>query len=320
MAGIWIFAEDYEHNLELIQGGKELAQKLSSKIVVILPHNSGNDEKAHDCIARGANEVLYLPPLAKNEDFMACIPLIVAEVLQEKPDIFLIGSSLRGKELAARIAARLNTGLCSDCISLELSADDQSLIMERLIFGGAAVQRVSIPTRPQMATIPPRLFSPAAVQEGRTGNIRELPPAPPSKVKILGKKTRTHEAAALTEARILLCVGRGVEKEEDLSLVRELADLLGAEIGCTRPISDEMHWLPEECCIGLSGIQVKPELYIGIGVSGQIQHITGIRDARIICSINNDENAPISAVSDYAILGDLYKVLPLMIEGLKKSK
>ncbi len=319
MAGIWIFAEDFGHGLELLQGGKELAQQLSAKTVVILPHNSKNDEKANDCIARGADEVLYLPPLAEDEDVTACIPVIAATALEEKPDIFLIGSSFRGKELAARVAARLKTGLCSDCISLVLN-DDKALIMERLIYGGAAVQRVSISTRPQMATIPPRLFSPAAIQEGRTGSIRALPAAPPAKVKIVGKKTRTHETAALTEAKTLLCVGRGVENEGDLALVRELADLLGAEIGCTRPISDELHWLPEECCIGLSGIQVKPELYIGIGVSGQIQHITGIRDARVICSINNDENAPIFAVSDYAIQGDLYKILPLMIAELKKGK
>ena len=318
MAETWIFAEDYEHSLELLQGAKELTAKTDAKIVLILPPGDANDENANNCIACGADELLFLPPLAEDADFMAYVPLISAEALQEKPDVFLIGSSLRGKEMAARIAARLNTGLCSDCVSIKLDDNSQDLIMERLIFGGAAVQRISIPMRPQMATIPPRLFTAPEAQEGRTGKTRELPPAAPSRVKVLGKKTRTHETANLTEAKILLCVGRGVEKEEDLSLLRELADLLGAEIGCTRPISDELRWLPEECCIGLSGIQVKPELYIGIGVSGQIQHITGIRDARVICSINNDENAAIFAVSDYAIHGDLYKVLPLMIAELKK--
>jgi len=122
----------------------------------------------------------------------------------------------------------------------------------------------------------------------------------------------------ITEARILVCVGRGLENQQDMQMVQELAEVLGAEIACTRPIAEEMHWLPEETYIGISGKQVKPDLYIGLGVSGQIQHVSGIRDARVICAINRDENAPIFEVSDLGLVGDLYTILPELIQQLKK--
>ena len=107
-------------------------------------------------------------------------------------------------------------------------------------------------------------------------------------------------------------------KRQDINIARQLADLVGGEIGCTRPISEELHWLPDDLCIGLSGVQVKPDLYIGLGVSGQIQHVTGIRSARVICAVNKDENAPIFQAADLGIVGDLYDVTPKLIEELLK--
>jgi len=191
--------------------------------------------------------------------------------------------------------------------------------MERLAFGGAAVQKVICPTRPVMATIPLRAFEPATEKGERKGQLRELPPPPPSPVKVLERKPKEREAKEIAEASVVVCVGRGIEKEEDMALARELADVLGGEIGCTRPISEEMHWLPEELCIGLSGVHVKPELYIGLGVSGQVQHVTGIRDAKVICAINKDENAPIFDAADYGVTGNLYDVVPKLIEEFKKA-
>jgi electron transfer flavoprotein alpha subunit len=191
--------------------------------------------------------------------------------------------------------------------------------MERFAFGGAAVQKVICLTRPVMATIPPRTFEPAVAQDGREGPIRELPAPPPSAVKVLERKMRTRETKDITEAKVVVAVGRGFEKQEDLALARQLADALGGEIGCTRAISEEMHWLPEELCIGLSGVQVKPDLYLGLGVSGQIQHVTGIRNAKVIAAVNKDENAPIFGVADFGIVGDLYDVAPKLIQELVKG-
>jgi electron transfer flavoprotein alpha subunit len=213
--------------------------------------------------------------------------------------------------MAARIAARLDVGLCSSCIALNFDEDSKSLVMERLAYGGVAVQKVICAARPAMASIPPRTFEKAVPDEGRQGQIRELPAPAPSAAKILERKVKERAAKDISEARAVVCVGRGIDKKEDLALARQLADVLGGEIGCTRPIAEEFHWLPEEVCIGLSGIQVKPDIYLGIGVSGQVQHVTGIRNARVIAAVNKDENAPIFKVADFGIIGDLYDVVLL---------
>jgi len=316
MAGVWILAENRGQTLELLNIGRDLASKMGTNLTAFLWQDR---ELAEEYISHGADEVMLLPSLPEDQSLDAYIPVIAEEAQKEDPDIFLLAATMRGKEMAARIATRLNTGLCSDCISLNLDENGKTLEMERLAFGGAAVQKVICPTRPVMVTIPPRTFEPAEKQDGRKGEIKDLPSPPPSPVKVLERKPKEREAKDIAEASVVVCVGRGIEKEEDMALARELADVLGGEIGCTRPISEEMHWLPEELCIGLSGVHVKPELYIGLGVSGQVQHVTGIRDAKVICAINKDKNAPIFDAADYGVIGDLYDVVPKLIEEFKKA-
>jgi electron transfer flavoprotein alpha subunit len=153
---------------------------------------------------------------------------------------------------------------------------------------------------------------------GRQGNVRELPSPSPSPIKVIERKVKEKEVKDISEARVVVCVGRGIEKEEDLAIARQLAEVMGGSIACTRPIAEELHWLPEDLCIGLSGVQVKPDLYLGIGVSGQVQHITGIRNAKVIAAVNKDENAPIFKAADLGIVGDLYDVMPKLISELKK--
>jgi len=316
MAGVWIFAENRGQTLELLNIGRDLASKMGTKLAAFLWQDR---ELTEEYISHGTDEVLLLPSLSEDQPLDAYIPVIAEEAQKEDPDIFLVAATMRGKEMAARIATRLNTGLCSDCIALNLNDESKMLEMERLAFGGAAVQKVICLTRPVMATIPLRTFEPAIEQGEREGQLRELPSPPPSSVKVLERKPKEREAKDITEAGVVVCVGRGIEKEEDMALARELADVLGGEIGCTRPISEEMHWLPEELCIGLSGVHVKPELYIGLGVSGQVQHVTGIRDAKVICAINKDKNAPIFDAADYGVTGNLYDVVPKLIEEFKKA-
>ncbi|MBM4272425.1 MAG: electron transfer flavoprotein subunit alpha/FixB family protein [Deltaproteobacteria bacterium] len=317
MAGIWTFAEYREHMLELLNIGRGLAAKTGMKITTLLCHDR---EQARDCIQRGADEVLLLPPLAGDQPLDVYIPLIVEEAKKGYPDVILVSATTRGKDMAARIAARLNTGLCSSCTAIRYDESSKIFEMERLAYGGAALQKVVCNARPVMATIPPKTHEPAAPLEERRdlGTVRELSLPPPSALKVIQRKGKEREVKDITEARLVVCVGRGLEKSEDLALARRLADALNAEIACTRPISEEYHWLPEELCIGLSGIQVKPDLYLGLGVSGQVQHVTGIRGAKVIAAVNKDENAPIFKTADLGIVGDLYDVVPKLIEELKK--
>jgi electron transfer flavoprotein alpha subunit len=316
MAGIWVFGQNREQTLELLAGGRRLADEMGTTLAALLCRDR---EQSRDYISRGADEVLILPPLPEDQPLDAYIPVIVDEARRAEPALFLVAGTPTGKDVAARIATRLDAGLCSGCIALRYEVQSEAVLMERLAYGGAAIQSVACLTRPAMATIPPRTFDPAPAGEGREGVVRELPPPPPSPLRVIERKTLQREAKDLREARVILGVGRGFEKKEDLGLARELADALGAEIGCTRPISEELHWLPGELCIGLSGAVVKPDLYLGVGVSGQIQHLTGIRNAKVIAAVDRDENAPIFGASDLGIVGDLYEVAPELVQELKRK-
>jgi electron transfer flavoprotein alpha subunit len=315
MAGIWVFAETREQTLELLNAGLDLAKDLGGKLTAF----ALSDELAGEYIKHGADEVLLLKPAAQDQGLESYVPVLTQAARDEDPDVFLIGATQRGKEIGARVAAKLNTGLCSNCTGFELDRDRGLLQMERLLFGGLAVQRVVCTTRPQMATISPRTFDPAPLVEGREGEVRELPAAPSSPVTVVSRTAKAREAVDITEAKIIVCVGRGFAKKEDIQVARDLADVLGGEVGCSRPIAEELRWLPEDVYLGISGKRVKPDLYVGVGVSGQIQHVTGIRDSKIIFAINRDENAPIFEAADYGIVGDLYQVVPLLTEELKKA-
>lgn len=314
MAGVWILAEGLDSGRELINIGQTLAQDLKSTLTAI----TWQSDLSQEFIAYGADEVLLLPSLPEDEPRQAYIPVIVERARLDQPEIFLLSATLLGKELAARIAGQLGGGLGSECSGLRWIGNEAALEMERLFYGGAAVQTVRCRQAPRMATVSPRSFALAERQEGRSGIVIELPAPPPSPVKVIERKSRNQTVGDITGARVVVCVGRGFAQEADLALARQLADALGGEIACTRPISQEMRWLPEDVCIGLSAKKVKPDLYIGLGISGQIQHLTGIRDTRVIVAVNRDANAPIFAAADYGIAGDLYEVIPRLLDKLQK--
>jgi electron transfer flavoprotein alpha subunit len=312
MAGIWIFAEDSKQTLELLNAGQGLAKELGVKLVTF----AFDGQQAEEYINHGSDEILLLPPLAQDQPLEAYIPVIAEAAQQEGPDVFLVGGTLRGKEIAARVAARLNAGMCSGCTGFKLDGE-KKLLMERMVYGGAGVQTVVCSSGLQMAAVQPRAFEPADPCPGKQGNVRELPVPPPSALKVIKRTPKAQESVDLTEAKIIIGVGRGVEKKEDISLAEELAQVLGGEVGCSRPVAEELGWMPEERYMGISGKKVKPDLYIGVGVAGQIQHVSGIRDSKIIVGINRDENAPIFEAADYGIVGDLYDVVPKLIKEFK---
>jgi electron transfer flavoprotein alpha subunit len=261
---------------------------------------------------------MLLPPLTSEQPPESYIPVIIEEARKGDPDLILLAATPGGKQMAALIAEELNVGLVSSCMAIDFNAGNKTLVMDRLAYGGAALHTVTCSARPAMATIPPRTYETAVGEMGRQGHFRELPSPPPSAIRIIERKVKEREEKDISEARVVVCVGRGIAKKEDLAIARQLADVLGGAIGCTRPIAEEFHWLPEDLCIGLSGVQVKPDLYLGIGVSGQVQHVTGIRSSKVIAAVNKDENAPIFKAADLGIVGDLYDVMPKLISELEK--
>jgi electron transfer flavoprotein alpha subunit len=212
-------------------------------------------------------------------------------------------------------AQKLGVELLVDVLSMR--AEGGVLIAERYVFGNKAVAAVQVPL-PVVATVAPGRFQgePPGVQSA----VEKLALAPTSRLKIAAVEEKWGGAVRLEEADIIVSVGRGFKKKEDLQMAFELAKVLGGQVGCSRPIAADLKWLPEEHWVGLSGKKVKPKLYLAVGISGQPQHVAGILDSRVIAAINNDPSAPIFQNADYGVVEDLYKIVPILINKISKLK
>jgi electron transfer flavoprotein alpha subunit len=305
---ILVFSEDDETALEILGKGREIADSLKTELGAI---SFGNQESL---FASGADKI-YSIDIAPSPDHI--VEVISNFNDQFKPEVILIGGTKLGKEVAPRIAQRSGVGCATDCI--DCSLEEGHLIVKRFVLGGRFLETLRLLRKPQIATIPPGRFE-KKVDKTRKGEKIKIPFKPAdSKVQILEIKKKAPQEIKIEDADIIISVGRGLKKKEDIKLIESLAQVLGGAVGCSRSIAFDLKWLPEERWVGLSGHKVKPRLYIAIGISGQVQHIAGIRDAKTIIAINNDPNAPIFKVCDYGIVGDLYDIVPKLTEKLKKQ-
>ncbi|UWG96683.1 electron transfer flavoprotein subunit alpha/FixB family protein [Dehalobacter sp. DCM] len=309
MKNIWVFADKKDAILELCAGGRTLGDKVTA--LVIAPRTD-----AEQVIAGGADQVYWLGDKQDGkliEDYFAAIFDLIQT---QKPDVVLLGTTKRCKLMAGRLAARLGTSALMDV--MEFSATDNGLQAKRMVYGGAAVRTESSAADLTIATVGPGVFEKLPEDSGRQGTIEDVAAAAGSAITCVEKRPKVGESVNLAAAKRVVAVGRGIANKEDLKMIEELAGLLGAEIGCSRPLAEGVDWLPRERYIGVSGVMFKPDLYIGIGISGQIQHMVGCNQAKTIVAINKDKAAPIFQQADYGIVGDLYKAIPALIEVLKK--
>jgi len=313
MADILVYCDKHETVFELISKGMDFAGELGLGLSAAAL-GPGAHETAEKLAAFGASRVF-----ASEDEALEGLQVdVVSEALwqiaqQTQAVCVILGSTRRGKELAPRVAQKLGAGCVTDANVLALVHGE--LVAERYAFGGATVAREVINTPTKVFAVMPKTFEVGA--PGSAGEV--ITPSltlAPSKVKVVCRRPREVEAVNLDAAARIVGVGRGVAKKEDLTLGEGLAEALGAELGCTRGIGD-YGWLSEERVIGLSGAKTKPDLYVAVGVSGQIQHTVGISSAKLIVAINKDKNAPIFRLADYGIIGDLYQVVPALIERLK---
>ncbi len=236
------------------------------------------------------------------------------------PNIVLIGATSVGRSLAPRVATRFKTGLTADCTTLEIR-NDGGLVQIRPAFGGNIMAQILTKhRRPQFATVRYKVMEAAERQVGATGNVikRELSEdALKSGIEIMGVSLK-EKVKSISDADVLVVAGRGVKTRDDLALVSEFADLIGAEMACTRPMV-EQGMVDNSRQIGLSGRTVKPKLIITFGVSGAIQFVAGMQNSELIISVNKDKNAPIFKLSHYGFVGDLSEILPMLIKGIKEG-
>lgn len=307
--------------LELLGKAKELAEKVKFPVIALFI-GSGIKNQAEELLHYRADKVYVYDhkelQYFRIEPYAKAFEAFIHEV---KPSSILVGATTIGRSLAPRIAARFKTGLTADCTVLEIK-ENSDLVQIRPAFGGNIMAQIKTPnTRPQLATVRYKVMNAIERMEEVTGEVlvRTLPEKDlVSRIEVLEVREKESEIS-ISDAETIIAVGRGLKSEKDMALVKELAELLGAQIAGTRSLV-ESGWIEAKRQVGLSGRTVKPKLMITLGISGSVQFAAGMNGSEHIFAINNDENASIFNVAHYGIVGDLYEVLPQLIENVRKTK
>ena len=325
---LWVVVETEEGaaknvGYELLSVGRTLADKLGQQLVALV---MGKDVQgvAQTCIAYGADQVL----LVEGDEYAtyntdAATYAVVTLIEKYHPSIVLYGATNNGRDLAPRVACRLETGLTADCTELDIDEETGLLVSTRPTFGGNLMATILCPDhRPQRSPVRPGGFQKGTPDEGRTGEIVaedvHIDPAQ-IRVSLVERVKEVAEAVNLEEAEIIVSGGRGLKEEKGFELIRELAEVLGATVGASRAAVDA-GWISHVHQVGQTGKTVAPKLYIAVGISGAIQHLAGMSGSDTVVAINKDPDAPIFDVADYAVVGDLYEVVPALIEAIRAKK
>ncbi|HUT70319.1 MAG TPA: electron transfer flavoprotein subunit alpha/FixB family protein [Desulfatiglandales bacterium] len=326
--GLWVFIEQRDGqparvSLELLGAGRILAEKLGVEVTALL---IGDDVStiAQELISFGADRVIVAEdPVAKEYRTEVYADIIVEQALTGKPEIVLIGATCFGRDLAPRIAARLRTGCTADSTELDIDDETGLMVATKPYFGRNLMADIICPLhRPQMVTVRSGVMELKVQDRKRHGeiipvdvNIKEGD----TRVKVVDTVRSAPDGVPLEEAEKVVACGMGVGDAEGFETVRELADLLGAQLGATSLPIDE-GWIGEDCKIGQTGKTIRPKLYIGCGVSGAIQHSAGMINSECIVAINTNPKAEIFDFADYGIIGDVNKIIPALIKQLRTLK
>ncbi len=323
--GVWVFAEVDQGalarvSLELLGKGAELAGELGQELSAVLVGHQVED-LVPQLAAHGASRVY----LVQHPDLAAYSTLAYTRVLarlirEHEPAVVLMGATALGRDLAPRLSRRLELGLTADCTELSIDEKTGNLLQTRPAFGGNVMATIHTPrVRPQMATVRPGVMPLPRPRPGERAQVvrSDIPPRPQDLLlQLVSFTPQEKRAVDLAQARIIVAGGRGCGGREGFRLLEELAGRLGAELGGTR-VAVEEGWLGADRQIGQTGQTVRPELYLACGISGAIQHRAGILGSRYIVAINRQKEAPIFKVADYAILGDMFKVVPALMAALE---
>lgn len=334
--GVFVFAQQVDNKvdgiaLELIGKGKELAKDLNTDVTAVLV-GSGIMDQADRLAAYGADRVIVVDdPELKEYRTEPYAHALSAVIEKYKPEIFLVGATAIGRDLAPRVSARVHTGLTADCTQLDIGdfpinpipGKEQlhnQLLMTRPAFGGNTIATIACPDfRPQMATVRPGVMQKAPKVEGAKAVVEEFNPGftPNNKyVEILEIVKSVCDTVDIMDAKILVSGGRGVGTPENFKILQDLADALGGTVSCSRAVVDA-GWKIKDLQVGQTGKTVRPSVYFAIGISGAIQHLAGMEESDVIIAINKDETAPIFDVADFGIVGDFTKIVPMLTEKIK---
>ncbi|EGT4138488.1 electron transfer flavoprotein subunit alpha/FixB family protein [Clostridium perfringens] len=325
--GVWVFAEQREGqlqkvSLELLGEGRKIADKLGSKLTALLI-GSKVQNLVEDLSRHGADEVLVVDaPELEHYTTDGYTKAICELANAKKPNIIFIGATFIGRDLGPRVAARLETGLTADCTSLDVDVESGDLLATRPAFGGNLMATIVCPDhRPQMATVRPGVFEklPLGENDATVENVEIKFNSNDIRTKIVEIIKEHKDIVDISEANVLVAGGRGIGSEENFKMLKELAEVMNGSIAASRA-AVEKGWVDKDYQVGQTGKTVRPNIYVACGISGAIQHAAGMQDSDMIIAINKDANAPIMKIADYAIVGDVNKVVPEFIAQLKAMK
>ncbi len=325
-SGVWVYAEHRNGKIapvsfELLGIGRKLADQRKVPLSAVLLGSELGDQAA-DLVSYGADTVYVVDDPALKHFTDDIYGNILTDLIRDKkPEVVLAGATAIGRSFIPRVATMLATGLTADCTALSIRKEDGALLQTRPAFGGNIMATIICPsTRPQIATVRPLVMKPLAKDTSRKGEIIIVTPKSEhmkSRIKVLESVVEQQDRINLTEADIVVAGGRGLENEKGFDLIGDLADTLGGAVAASRAAVDS-GWISYPHQVGQTGKTVAPKLYIACGISGAIQHLVGMQSADTIVAINKDPNAPIFDVATYGIIGDVFEVLPHLIEKLKK--
>jgi len=322
---IWVFGDyrNYLQNrvtLQLLAKANELGAASDAEVCAVL-FGYQLDQYVAEYIAHGAGKV-YLVEHTSLKDYCIEKYAFLMERLASdfQPETILVGATSFGKELAPRVAKRLRTGLTADCIRLEMNADSLLLQIAPSFGGNLLAQIITPHHRPQMATVRPGAFQEISHDNKRRGEVIRISPPkdlPKARVRLVSHKPRPQRGQRIEDARVIVCGGRGMGSKKKFQKLFELAELLGGEVGGTRPVVYS-GWLEEDALIGQAGKSIRPRMLFSIGTSGAIQHTTSIGDAGFIIAVNKNPNATMMKMADVAIVADANQFCTAFIKGLKE--
>ena len=324
-ADVWVFAEMLEGRLrpvthELLSKGAQLAERLGSSLYAV-SLGDGVERCVEEMGRYGASHVLLADDVRlKTYDTDLYTAILADAIARRAPGMVLLPSSVIGRDLAPRVAARLSLGLTGDCLDLDLDSEGR-LLQIKPAFGGSIVAPILSKTTPEMATVRAGILEPQPRESGVRPSVERLgiPDLGAPRVRVLYSSTTAKTATALDEAKVVIGVGKGIGGPEQITAVEPLSRVLDAAICATRDVTDE-GWLPKQYQVGFTGRSIAPHLYVAIGVRGAVYHMVGVRRAGLIVAINNNAKASIFKAADYGIVGNYEDVVPLLTAKLQRAK
>lgn len=305
---VYVFTDAPARLPELLAGAATLGEKVAAFVL-------GSATEVAAAHAHGAHTVYCLGEKKHIvEDYAPTIASVLQQALQ--PALLLVAGTRCGKAMASLLGVACNAGVVTE--AAEVAAADNVVTVKHMVYGGLALGEEKIISSLAIVVVGNGVFSAQTPDASHTGETVALEFVPgKGGITCLSRHAKQSSSVDLSKAKRIVAVGRGIAKEEDLQLAAQLCSAMQAEMGCSRPIAEAEKWMEHARYIGISGVMPKPEVYLALGISGQIQHMVGVNGAQTIIAVNKDKNAPIFQYADYGIVGDLYKIVPSLINALK---